>query len=216
MKKTFYLPLTLIVAAVFLITACAPTVTLTSWKNPKESGQIGNVVVWGMFEKLEYQKPFEQYATQWLNKKGFKAVESLQFIEPGRKHELPELEKRFDSLGVDGILVVTYKGTDKSETYVPQTTTVYPNYYYNYYNYYNWGYPIYGYGANVVTSGGYWATSSTLNLQANLYSNISNELIWSASIALVDPQYIDQASVQVISQIYNDWVKNGLLKLKNK
>jgi hypothetical protein len=214
MRRVITLSRMLLILIPFLFTSCGPTVKLTSWKNPQENARIGNVVVWGMFERLEYQKPFEQYSTAWLNKKGFKAMESLKFIAPGSKHDINELEKKFDSLGVDGILVVTYKGTDKTENYVPQTTSVYPDYYYNYYNYYNWGYPRYGYGANVVTTGGYWTTSSTLNLHANLYSNTNNGLLWSAEISLVDPEYIDQASTQVISQIYNDLVKNGLINGK--
>jgi len=212
MKKSMLFPAAMLLLAIFMLTSCGSSVTLTSWTNPKESEKIGNVVVWGMFEKLEYQKPFEQYATAWLNKKGFKANESLNFIAPGKKYELNDLEKKFDSLGVEGILVVTYKGTDKTQTYVPATTTVYPDYYYNYYNYYNWGYPMYGYGANVVTSGGYWATSSTINLHANLYANSDNTLLWSADIAVDDPQYIDAVSTRIISQIYGDWQKSGLLK----
>lgn len=214
MKNSTRLFLAIAVLAILILNSCSPTVTVTSWKNPKEQAQISNVVVWGMFEKMEYQKPFEQYCASWLNKQGFKAMESMKYIEPGKKHELNEVEKAFDDAGVDGILVVTYQGIDKEENYVPATTTVYPNYYYNYYNYYSWGYPMYGYGANVVTTGGYWSTSSTLKLHANLYANSNNGLLWSADVALVDPKYIDQASIQIISKIYNDWVSNGLLKSK--
>lgn len=212
MKKISLLNIPAIFIAMILLTACGSTVTLTTWKNPQEKATIGNVVVWGMFDKLEYQKPFEQYATGWLNRKGFKAVESLSFIAPGKKHDLDELEKKFDSLGVDGILVVTYKGTDKTESYVPQTTTVYPSYYYNYYNYYNWGYPAYGFGSNVVTSGGYWTTTSVLRLHANLYSNSNNSLLWTAEISVEDPEYIDQITTSLISKAYSDWVKSGLVK----
>ncbi len=210
------LPGTLLILVAFLFTSCGSTVDLTSWTNPKENSKIGNVIVWGMFDKLEYQKPFEQYAVNYFNSKGFKAMESLKFLVPGTKYELSALEKKFDSLGVDGILVITYKGTDKSESYVPQTTSVYPDYYYNYYNYYNWGYPMYGYGANVVTTGGYWATTSTVNLHANLYANSNNGLLWTAEIAITDPEYIDEVTAQVASQIYDDWQKNGLLKVTGK
>jgi hypothetical protein len=210
------LPGALLILVAFLFTSCGSSVNLTSWTNPKENSKIGNVVVWGMFDKLEYQKPFEQYAVNYFNSKGFKAMESLKFLSPGTKYELTALEKKFDSLGVDGILVVTYKGTDKSETYVPQTTSVYPDYYYNYYNYYNWGYPMYGYGANVVTTGGYWATTSTVNLHANLYANSNNALIWTAEISITDPEYIDEVTARVASQIYDDWQKNGLLKVVAK
>jgi len=206
-----FTPGLLIILIAFLFTSCN-TITLTSWTNPKENQKIGNVVVWAMFDKLEYQKPFEQYATNYFASKGFKAVESLNFIPPGQKLGLPELEKKFDSLGIDGILVITYKGTDKSESYIPPSTTVYPDYYYNYYNYYNWGYPMYGMGANVVTTGGYWVSTSVVNLHANLYSNSNNGLIWTAEISIDDPQYIDQVSYQVAAQMYADWAKNGLLK----
>ena len=206
----------LLILIAFLFTSCGSSVSLTSWTNPKEKEQIGNVVVWGMFDKLEYQKPFEQYATNYFNSKGFKAIESLSLLTPGKKYELATLEKKFDSLGVDGILVVTYTGTDKSQTYIPQTTMVYPDYYYNYYNYYSWGYPMYGYGSNVVTTGGYWATTSTVNLHANLYANSNNDLIWTAEIAINDPQYIDEVVVKIASQMYADWQRNGLLKMGAK
>jgi hypothetical protein len=213
MKKTMLIQGTMLVLVAFLLTSCGSSVNMTSWTNPKEKEKIGNVLVWAMFDKLEYQKPFEQYSTAWLNKRGFKSTESLNFIAPGKKYELKDLEKKMDSLGVDGILVITYKGTDKSQTYIPPTTTVYPDYYYNYYNYYNWGYPVYGYGANVVTSGGYWATSSVVNLHANLYANSNNNLLWTAEIAISDPQYIDEVTDNIISQIYADWQRNGLLKV---
>jgi hypothetical protein len=216
MKKSMLVPGVMLILVAFLFTSCGSSVTMTTWTNPKEKEKIGNVVVWAMFDKLEYQKPVEQYSTAWLNNKGFKAMESLNFIAPGKKYELTELEKKFDSLGVDGILVITYKGTDKSETYVPPTTTVYPDYYYNYYNYYSWGYPMYGAGANVVTTGGYWATTSTVNLHANLFANSTNGLLWTAEIAVDDPEYIDEVTNKVISQIYADWQQNGLLKVVGK
>ena len=216
MKKSMLVPGALLILVSFLFTSCGSSVYLTTWTNPKEKEKIGNVVVWAMFDKLEYQKPVEQYSVNWLNSKGFKAMESLGFISPGKKYQLNDLEKKFDSLGVDGILVITYKGTDKTESYVPQTTTVYPDYYYNYYNYYNWGYPVYGTGASVVTSGGYWSTTSTVNLQANLYANSDNALLWTAEIAVTDPQYIDQVTVKVIAEMYQDWQKNGLLKVTGK
>ncbi|MCX6278031.1 MAG: hypothetical protein NT004_08030 [Bacteroidetes bacterium] len=216
MKKSMLVPGALLILGAFMFTSCGSSINLTSWTNPKEKEKIGNVVIWAMFDKLEYQKPVEQYATAYFNNKGFKAMESLKFLTPGKKYQLNDLEKKFDSLGVDGILVITYKSTDKSESYVPQTTMVYPDYYYNYYNYYNWGYPMYGYGANVVTSGGYWSTTSTVNLHANLYANSNNDLIWTAEISITDPEYIDEVTTRVAAEMLADWQKNNLLKVPLK
>jgi hypothetical protein len=122
MKKTTLIPGSMLILISFLFTSCGSSIYLTSWTNPKEKEKIGNVIVWAMFDKLEYQKPFEQYATSYFNSKGFKSMESLNFLAPGKKYELKDLEKKFDSLGVDGILVVTYKGTDKSESYIPPSS----------------------------------------------------------------------------------------------
>lgn len=196
----------------FIVTSCSAPVTLTSWKNPKENQQIGNVLVWAMFDKLEYQKPFEQYSVAYFNSRGFKSMMSLSFLPPGQKYQLAALETKFDSVGVDGVLIVSYVNTDKSESYVPPTATVYPDYYGSYYGYYSWGYPMYAGGYNTVTTGGYWVTTSTINLKANLYANSNNALLWSADITVTDPEYIDQVSNQIASYIYADWQNNGLLK----
>ena len=42
------------IALAFVLSGCSP-VTLTSWKNPKVNEQISKVIVWGMFNKLEYE-----------------------------------------------------------------------------------------------------------------------------------------------------------------
>ena len=88
--------------------------------------------------------------------------------------------------------------------------------YYNYYNYYAWGYPYYAPGAAVVTNGGYWVTTSTVNLTANLYANSDNALLWTGEISVSDPSYIDEASYEIIGSMYADWLTNGLLKFPDK
>jgi hypothetical protein len=197
----------------FILYACSP-VTITSWMNPKESQKISRVVVWGMFDKLENEKPFEQAVTSYFKGRGIKSVEALTIITPGVKYDPKELESKFDSSTADGVLIVSYAGTDKTETYVPPTTTVYPDYYYNYYSYYSWGYPIYYGGGYATTTGGYWATTKTVNLRANLYSTRNKNLLWTAEIQVTDPQYIDEASYQVASEVYADWQRHGIVGKK--
>ncbi|MFZ4572272.1 MAG: hypothetical protein ACOYM0_14170 [Bacteroidales bacterium] len=213
--KNSLLSVTALFALLLILGGCSP-ITLTSWTNPKENIQVSRIAVWGMFDKLEYQKPFEQAMCNYLNSKGLKSMEALSFIAPGTKYALAQLESKFDSAGADGILIVNYKNTDKSQNYVPPTTMVYPDFYYNYYNYYSWGYPYYGGGADVVTTGGYWVTTSVVNLTANLYANSDNALLWTADISVQDPTYIDQVSFELAGTIYADWVKNALLKFPPK
>ncbi|MFC2101856.1 hypothetical protein ACFLS7_02580 [Bacteroidota bacterium] len=214
MKKRSYLSLgVLAVGLAFILSGCSP-VTLTSWKNPKANEQISKVVVWGMFNKLEYEKPFEDAMVGYLNYKGVKAIAALDFLNPNLKYEYQDLERMIDSVGADGILIFSYKGTNKEKDYVPVSTSIYPDYYYNYYGYYNWYYPNYGPGYNVVTSGGYWTTTTIVNLTANLYGNSKDDLLWTAQVSVTDPDYIDSASTEVAKKVYQAWAKSGILKFK--
>ena len=215
MKKQVLLLCASTVIGSFLFTSCS-NISLTSWKNPKENVQVSRVVIWGMFNKLEYEKPLEQSMASYFNSKGLKAIEALDFLDPNVKYELPVLEKKVDSIGADGIIIFTYKGTDKQEDYVPPTTTVYPDYYYNYYSFYNCGYPYWSPGYTAVTTGGYWTTTTIVNLQANLYANSSNNLLWTSAIQVTNPDYLDETGFNLAKAIYDDLLKNGLIKAPPK
>lgn len=202
------------IIAVFVITSCSPPVTLTSWKNPANNSQISKVVVIPLFQKLEFMKPFEQSMDAYFNKQGLKAIGSLDFLNPNIKYSLPDIKKKCDSLGADAILVFAYQGTDKSESYVPPTTYVTGGFG-GYWGGGYWGGGFYGsglYGTDVVTTGGYWATTSVVNLKASLYTKSSKDALWTANITVTNPNYVDQSAVSIAQNIYSDWQKNNLLK----
>jgi hypothetical protein len=193
--------------------SCAPPVTLTGWKNPQKNQTVSKVVVWAMFKRLEYQKPFEEASANLLNSKGLKGMEALKFISPIKKYELPELEKIFHDAGADAVLIFNYKGVDQTKDYVQPTTTYYPDYYGSYYNYYSWGYPAYSSGYNnAVTTGGYEITTTVVNLTANLYSTSDKALLWTGEITVTDPKYVDKSASAIMRNIYSEWVKEKLVR----
>jgi hypothetical protein len=203
----------MVVSVAFLL-SCAPNVTLVGWKNPQEKQTVSKIVVWAMFKRLEYQKPYEEASASLLNSKGLKGIEALKLINPSKKYELAELEKIFGDAGADAVLIFNYKGMDQTKDYVEPTTTYYPDYYGSYYNYYSWGYSGYasGYSNNTVTTGGYDITTTVINLTANLYSTSDQKLIWTGQITITDPKYIDLSATAVMKNIYSEWVKEKLVK----
>ena len=206
-RKT-YLTLLAFVTAL-IITSCSSPITMTSWKNPASTTQISKVVVMPLFEKLEYLKPFEQSMSTYFNSKGLKSMGSLEIFNPSIKYPIDDIKRKCDSLGVDGILVFIYQGADKTESYVPQTT-----YYTGGYGGY-WGGGYWGggyYGGGVTTTGGYWTSTTTINLTANLYVKGSKEPLYTSEIQVTDPQYIDQVAATIAGYIYGDWQKNNVLK----
>jgi len=211
-RKNYLVLLAVITAVIF--TSCSSPITMTSWKNPASTTQISKVVIMPLFEKLEYMKPFEQAMGAYFTSKGLKNLESLAFLNPSIKYPIDDIKKKCDSLGADAILVFIYKGTDKTENYVP-TTTYYTGGYGGYWGGGYWGGGYYGggyYGGGAVSTGGYWTSTSVVNLTANLYVKGSKDPLWTSEIQVTDPTYVDQVAATIAGYIYGDWVKNNVLK----
>jgi hypothetical protein len=210
-RKSYFVPLAVISA--FVLASCGSSVTMTSWKNPANTTQISKVVIMPLFEKLEYMKPFEQSMNAYFSTKGLKSLGSLEFLNPSIKYPIDDIKRKCDSLGADAILVFIYKGTDKTESYVPQTT-YYSGGYGGYWGGGYWGGGYYGgyYGGGAVSTGGYWTTTSVVNLTANLYVKGSKDPLWTSEIQVTDPTYVDQSATTIAGYIYGDWQKNNVLK----
>lgn len=200
-KAQLFFPMVIVIATLFIL-SCATPVSLTSWKNPQSNARISKLVVMALFGRLDYTKPTEQAVIDYFNSKGLKSIQSLDFLNPTKKYSEQELQKKVDSVGADGVLVFTYKGTDKSQNYIPT----------GYYGYYGgpWGYGWWG--GSPYYSGGYWMTTRVVNLKVSLYTTKQSEgAVWTADITITDPGYIDEAAKRVAEKIYLDLVRNQLI-----
>jgi hypothetical protein len=208
MKKSSILSAFAVAFVALFLSACSP-VTMTSWHNPKTAPdfKVKSMVVWAMFDKMEYEQPFETVVTDYLSGKGIKVMPALKLLEPQKKYTYEELEDIFNKAGANCALIFTYQGKQTTENYVPPSTTVYPSYYNNYYSYYNYAWGGYWGGAAVTTTPGYWTTSTTLNVQANLYTNATDDLVYNASIQITDPEDIQAIAYDIAKKIYADWVR---------
>ncbi len=196
----------ILVLTIVILNSCQSPVTLTSWKSPTDQTKVTKVVVFPLFDKLEYTKPFEQAMVAYFQTQGLKAIGALDFLNPTIKYPMDEVLKKIDSLGANGVLVFKYTGTDKSQSYVP------PTYYGGWGGgYWGGGYWGGGYWGGGVATGGYWVTTSTVNLKASLYVKDSKEAIWTGDINVTDPNYVDKAATSIAQDIYADWAKNNLL-----
>lgn len=206
MKKVLLICLS---AGLIVLTSCEAPVSLTTWKNPDVKSQVSRIVVMPMFEKLEYLKPFEQSMVAWFNNKGLKSVGSLDFLNPEVKYPIDEIKHRCDSLGADAILLFIYQGVDKTESYIPPTT-YYTGGYGGYGGYWGGGYWG-GYYGGVTTTGGYWTTTSVINLSARLFVKGAKDPLWTGEIAVTDPKYVDQAAIDIARSIYADWQQQQII-----
>jgi hypothetical protein len=177
--------------ATFLLVSCSTPVGITSWKNPQADAQVNKVVVLGLFDKLTYIQPFEEQLVSYFNSQNTKSIRSLDFMEPFKQYTNDALNAKLDSVGADGLLLVSYKGTDVS---VNTTSGFYGGYR-------GW----YGGGGQV------W-TTKTVNLRAKLYQVKNDVLLWSGDLTVTDPSDVTATSQQVAKAIFADLLKNNLLK----
>jgi hypothetical protein len=201
--KTKIIPAGLMVLITALLLSCSTPVSLTSWKNPQATDKVNRLVVMALFGRLDYAKPTEQAVVNYFNSKGLKSIQSLDFLNPTVKYSEDQLQRKVDSVGADGVLIFTYKGTDQKQDYVPT----------GYYGYYGgpWGY---GWWGPPAYSNGYWMTTRFVNLKASLYtSKKANGAIWTADITVTDPNYVDEAATRVAEKIYMDLAKNQLITM---
>jgi hypothetical protein len=211
--KNLYNGLSVVIIAI-VITSCGVTTTLESWKAPEFKTGVSKIVVMTMFKKIEYSKPFEQAMCSYFSGKGLKSIGSLEFLNPAIKYPISDIKRKCDSLGVDAILVFDYQSIDKTEQYVPETTTTNTTTAFGGY----WGGGYYGgytdpsYESTSVTSGGYWTTSAVLKLKADLYAHGSKTAIWTGEISVTDPKYVDLSSTAIARRIFSDWKTQNLLK----
>jgi len=200
--------LTAVSLLVFLV-ACQSPVTLTSWKNPASNAQMSKVAVMAFLDKLEYIKPFEQAMDAYFNANGLKAIGSLDFLNPTGKYTVEQIKTMVDSLGCDAVLVFKYKGTDQTQNYVPPTYT----------GGWGWGYGGGywggGYWGGGTVTGGYWTTTSVVNLSATLYIKDNPQAVWTGDITVTNPTSTYESAMTIAQDCYADFLKNNLLKNPN-
>ena len=217
MKGRIFTNSLIVILLAVIIVSCGVSTTLESWKSPEFKTGLSKVAVMPLFSKLEYLKPFEQAMCEYFNSKGLKSIGSLDFLNPSIKYPISDIKRKCDSLGVDAILVFDYQGVDKTDNYVPETTTGTGSFG-GYWGGGYWGGGYYGgysgapYNGSIVTSGGYWTTTAVVRLKANLYTHGSKTAVWTGEISVTDPQYVDLSSTAIAKKVYSDWTSQGLVK----
>jgi hypothetical protein len=191
MKKNFLKIAAMMFTVIFLTVSCSTPVGLSSWKNPQANIQVSRVVVMALLDKLSYMQPVEDELVAYFNSQNTKSIRSLDFLTPFKQYPSDELQKKFDSVGADAVLLITYKGTDVS-------VDVNQGYYGGYRG--RWGSP------------GYVSTTSTVNIRAKLYATKGDMLLWTGDLTLTDPDNPTSSAKQVAPVIFADWLKNNLLK----
>jgi hypothetical protein len=192
MKKIIINFVAIMCVATLILVSCSTPVGITSWKNPQSNAQVGNVVVLALFDKLTYSQPFEQQLAAYFSSQNLKCQAAQNFMDPTRQYTNVELKSKLDSVGAEGLLLFSYKGSD-----VAINTT---------------GGGFYGGYRGWYGGGGQVWTTTTVNISAKLYTVNNDQLIWTADMQLTDPSDINASAQQVAQAVIKDWAAKNMLK----
>jgi hypothetical protein len=155
-------------AALFLLSSCATTKIVGSWKDNTARGPFRKVVVVGIFETADTREVYEDEFRDRLKARGMDAYASRTLFPknemPGKDAAVAEFRKR----GADAVLVTrvldmdTWKNVYRGKSYFVPT---YYGYYGDYYGY------VYTTGRAVDEGFAYTET--------NLYELDTGKLVWS-------------------------------------
>jgi hypothetical protein len=193
MKKILLLFIAAFASAAFIFNSCSTPASITSWKNPEVTSQISKIMVMGLADKMTYVKPAEEILSGYFAQRNLPALMALNYLDPFTQYTMEQIQAKLDPLGVDGILLLSSKGQQTS-------LNVDPGFY----------------GGYRVGWGGAWgssiSTSTTYTVRATLYDSKSGKMMWSGDIQFTDPNDTASGMTDMAQAIFNDWVKNGLLK----
>ena len=190
--KKIIINFAVIMCITLMFVSCSTPVGITSWKNPQSNAQVGNVVVLALFDKLTYSQPFELQLATYFNSQNLKSQASQNFMDPTKQYTNTELKSKLDSVGADGLLLFSYKGSN-----VAINTT---------------GGGFYGGYRGWYGGGGQVWTTTTVNVSAKLYIVKNDQLIWTADMQLTDPSDVNASALQIAKAIIKDWAAKNMLK----
>ena len=167
--------LSFLFGVVVVIPACASFTTDLTYTTPNSpSGPIKKVVVVALTPVVETRTLLENELVFWLRDNGYDATASVKISKPRRRlPEESELRSLVDENGMDGVLTVRLMDVEKESRYVSSTetraTSITDTYVYNYLN--AW---------RDVYVPGYYASSSILKVESNLYEVRKEQIIFTA------------------------------------
>ena len=205
MKSTLIIILFLMLIFFLINFSGAKTEIIGEWQDDSyQKGNIEKVLVLGIVPKDKplLRRNFENGMRDAFEDGGISATPSMDHMPYDEAVDSSDLEKYFQNLNLDAIVVSRLVGVEQERDYKAGYMYTIP--YNNYYGFYGYYYA----GIAYANSSGYMSQNVVVMLETNIYETTNKKLIWSGVSETVDP---DKAS-DVIKSFGTELVS----KLKNE
>ena len=195
-----------LLTCIFLI-SCAESKLSRSWTDPKYRGsQYTNLLVIGVAEDENTRRSFEKKFAEKLEAAGIRAVESSSVMSKDQKIDKETILAVVEKTGVDGVLLTYLVAVKEKDVTSPSVD-------YSPVDDYRGGTTPNLYSAPEYRSSGtqYYSTRVKVRLETNLYDAKTEQKVWSARSATLNPKSTTALIDSVIEVFTRDLKKNKLI-----
>ena len=191
MRKSFLL----LFGSTLLITACATTEVLDTWKDDSQTEKFTTVFVLGVIKEPAYRNLLENKLVNVLKDAGVNAYPTHMFFPQADLIDKAAAADAIKDKGVDGVMVVRLVDTKNETVYTPGTTYIESGYG----GRYNRGwYGYYGGGYRVVSTPGYTTQYNISTVESTIFNTNTEKRVWST---------ITQTSETTVPDAINSYIK---------
>lgn len=151
------------------------------------STNYDRVAVIGMVQRLDLRRALERQTAQELRERGDEVSEGLEVFsldfEPTEDNR-DMMKEKLDAQGIDAVVTLGVLDIDEEQRYIPGSTGYRPRTYVN---------PLFTYYSNtynLVYNPGYYANSTEVFMESNLFDLDANKVIWSGQSRTYERQSV--------------------------
>ncbi|MCC8088510.1 MAG: hypothetical protein LIO79_04510 [Rikenellaceae bacterium] len=198
------------ICALALFSCGTSTKVVSSWKSPLITGNpMEKTLVLAMLADREAEDQIERILSDDLARHGVTVITGTAEFGPKGFGDISQdqLTAKLEKDGFTSIMIICLVDKEKDLNYVPGSPYISPYgpVYYGYYGRYRYMY-------DNIYSPGYFTTSTTYVLDANLYSLPEDKLIYSAQTRSYDLADNKSLAESFSQEIVNALIKNNILK----
>ncbi len=190
---------------------CLSTKFSATWKAPDYEGKAyKQVLVWALSENVANRSTVEDEVTHFLNLKGVNTHSGADVL-PFDRNTIPKdkqvVKQKLQKHGYDAVLTVGLKDV-KEETHYVEGSGYYNPMAYGYYGSF-YGYYPHMYGA--VYQPGYYASTTNVYLETNLWDVETGKLVWSGQSKSEHQGSVDKTANAYARAVVSELINKKIL-----
>jgi len=195
--------------ATLMLTACASTTFVSTWKAPDAQGVDPSgkkVAAVYMSTNESSRRAAEDVLARKLTEHGAQGVPAYTLIDTSVATDVERTKKQLSEAGVDGVVILRVLG-EKERTRVTYTGAPY-----GYAPYYRHFSSYWGFGWGAPYSPAEVTTTTELSIETLVYSLTRDELLWAGTSRTTDPGKIASLVDEIADSAAKEMTRQGVLK----